>query len=117
MFLQSVPAERFKKFSTVGHINIYLPTLFRFLLMSEGLEIKKELLLPPSKKMSLLNLPENSSRLSRFHIHLSYVLRPLRLAIKRIWQGATLADELSFSSYTCLTEIGNPPQILSARRM
>jgi ubiquinone/menaquinone biosynthesis C-methylase UbiE len=98
--------RRVQLFLSYGHINIYTPSLFRFLLKTEGFQILKE---------KLAHLSPEEARYRWYYNHklkmplkaccgheLKLRLVPLRRAVTRLIRGRAWHQEYGFSAYTCL---------------
>ena len=86
----------------IGHINVYTPTTFAYLLRTEGFAILREhrsqlaadvLRFAWYRNEGLPFSPKREAKL---------LLRPLIQRMRRAWMGAAKHDELAFDAYTCL---------------
>lgn len=95
--------SRIDYFLGYGHINVYTPSLFRFLLKSEGHEIITEKLthvpLEVARYVKYGTQKKNKTALSEARFKLLPALRFL----KRKVYGQKLFDEHGYAAYTCLT--------------
>lgn len=100
-------------FLAYGHINVFTPSLFRFLLKSEGFEVLGQKLSHTADEVVLYNWYENMkrrrSRLTEFKLK----LRPWANLIRRWVYGARRFDEYRYSAYTCLTQPSGDLKIMS----
>ena len=86
-----------------GHINIYTPSLFKFLLKSEGYEIISEHLSHMDGEVVLFNWYKNMNLKKTFFRELKLKLYPALKLLKRI-NGKNRYDEYGYSAYTCLAK-------------
>jgi ubiquinone/menaquinone biosynthesis C-methylase UbiE len=89
-------------FLSYGHINVYTPALFKFLLKSEGYEIVAEKLTHTAQEVVRFNSDRNMSRGKTLYSSLKLKTIPLRNALKRIVYGKRRYEEYGYSAYTCL---------------
>lgn len=94
--------ENVKHFLSYGHINIYTPSLFKFLLKSEGYEIVEEVLTQMDAEVVRFNWYKNMNLQKTLRRELSLRLHPFRNLLRRIKLGSDRYDEFGFSAYTCL---------------
>lgn len=100
----SVSVDRdVQHFLSYGHINIYTPSLFRFLLKSEGFEILAEALSHTAEEVLRFDWHQIRGRQETFRSKLRLKTRPMRQAVKRFMYGRRRYDEFGYSAYTCLT--------------
>ncbi len=101
----SVGADRkIEHFLSYGHISVYTPTVFRFLLKSEGYEIIAERLTNTEEEVIRFNWYRNMGRNESWVNELKLKLRPLRNTIKRTLYGKRRYEEYGYSAYTCLAK-------------
>ncbi|NOH01019.1 MAG: class I SAM-dependent methyltransferase [Chloroflexi bacterium] len=94
--------SKIKYFLSYGHINIFTPSLFKFLLKSEGYEIISEHFSHTSVEVIRLNWYKNR-RLKKTFLRESILrLRPVYLALKRLLQRKSYFEEYGYNAYTCL---------------
>lgn len=86
----------------IGHINVYTPSLFRFLLRSEGFEIMGERLTKLAPEILRYNWYKNEKRAYDFKREAKLRLRPLEDFWKRLVRGREHA-EFDFDAITVLT--------------
>jgi len=91
------------RFLSYGHINIYTPTTFRFLLKSEGYEIVSDLLTNIDDDVTRFIWYRNMGKKKSLINELKLKSRSVRNAIKRVLLGKHRYDEYGYSAYTCLT--------------
>ncbi len=95
---------KIKDFLSYGHISIYTPTVFRFLLKSEGYEIITEQLTNTEEEVIRFNWYRNMGQKKSLANELKLKLRPLRNAFKKTLYGKRRYDEYGYSAYTCLAK-------------
>ena len=84
--------EKFKHFSSYGHINIYTPALFSFLLFSEGFEIRK-----CKNALYKREVVEFQTK--------KYSVKYFKIMMKRLlWSTIPLLMKLKPNTFTVLTE-------------
>lgn len=86
-----------------GHINIFTPSTFRFLLKTEGFEILSERLTHPAtevQRFSWALKPETKPFLSELRL----ALRPVVARLRRLRLGEDKYNESQYSAYTCLAK-------------
>src|SRR5207253_875763 len=86
-------------FLSYGHLNIYTPSLFRFLLKSEGFIIRNDL---------LTDLPEEVRKFIKLE---TGTLDKLKQKLARKILSKEKMNEFTYQQYTCLTESGTRPTI------
>jgi ubiquinone/menaquinone biosynthesis C-methylase UbiE len=96
--------ENVKQFLSYGHINMYTPTLFRFLLKSEGYEVLSERLTSTAPDVIRFNWYKNMGRNKSILNELKIFALPLRNALKKIIYGKRRYAEYGYSAYTCLAK-------------
>lgn len=101
----SIGADRnVEHFLSYGHINIYTPTLFRFLLRTEGYEVLSERLSSTTADVIRHNWYKNMGRKKSILSELKVWVVPLCNALKRILYGKRRHAEYGYSAYTCLAK-------------
>ena len=93
-------------YHSYGHINVYSPSTFRFLLRSEGFEVLTERHTRISAEVIRYNWYKNMKMLSNIRGELKLFLWPIYRALRILQLGRTLYRELEYSAYTCLTRRG-----------
>lgn len=93
-----------RHFMEYGHINIYTPALFKFLLMSEGYEIAEELLTTTSDEVWRYNWNNQRGLAIPFRQKCSRRLSPLVRLFRRLRHGNAWYRENCYSAYTCLAK-------------
>jgi ubiquinone/menaquinone biosynthesis C-methylase UbiE len=91
-------------FLAYGHINIYTPALFKFLINSEGFAVlaeKRSHTAPEATRYSWYRNLKLKPTLKR---ELMLQLDPLRQFLRRARRGRAWYQEFGFSAYTCLAE-------------
>lgn len=91
-----------KDFLSYGHINVYTPSLFRFLLKSEGYEIVAEKLTNTAEEVRRFSLYRNLGRNETLYSNLTLKAIPLLDAFKKIIYSKRRYNEFGYSAYTCL---------------
>lgn len=91
-------------FLSYGHINIYTPSLFRFLLKSEGFEILSEISTHIDEEIARFIRKERASNRARITDELSIQLEPLKRLLRKIRLGNAMFQENGFAAFTCLTK-------------
>ena len=101
----SIGADRnVQQFLSYGHINMYTPTLFRFLLKSEGYDVLAERLTITAPDVIRFNWYRNQGRKKSLFNELKIRALPLRNALKKIRYGKRRYAEYGYSAYTCLAK-------------
>ena len=96
--------EQVKHLLSYGHINIFTPSTFKFLLKSEGYEIINETLTHSDKELIRFNWYKNMNldkTLKREVLLQSY---PFRNFLRRMKLGSKHYKEYGYSAYTCLAQ-------------
>jgi len=91
-------------FLAYGHINIYTPALFKFLLKSEGFGILGEKYSHTAPEATRYSWYRNLNLKPTFRRELMLQLDPLRQFLRRVRHGQAWYQEFGFSAYTCLAE-------------
>ncbi|HUK05680.1 MAG TPA: class I SAM-dependent methyltransferase [Burkholderiales bacterium] len=87
-----------------GHINVFTPSLFRFLLKSEGYRILAERLTHVAPEVLRFNLYRNLKRDPTLARELAIRIAPLRGALVRLLRGRRYFEEFGYAAYTCLAQ-------------
>ncbi len=87
-----------------GHINMFTPALFKFLLKSEGFEIISEKLDHMPDEVLRYNMFKNFGQKPTLLNRIKLASIPLRRVIKRVLYGKKRYEEYHFSTYTCLAK-------------
>jgi ubiquinone/menaquinone biosynthesis C-methylase UbiE len=95
---------KFKLFLSYGHINIFTPSTFKFLIKSEGFEVLKDKRAATSQEVIEYNTFINMKVPATFINKLKIKLVPVRRLIKRLRIGGWRMNEFGYNSYTCLCE-------------
>ncbi len=94
-----------------GHINVYTPSLFRFLLRSEGFEILSERLTQvPPEVLRLSRLREPAAKPSIAGA-VRAAAAPFLAAFGRLLHGRRHYEEFGYAAYTCLARGGGELKI------
>jgi len=96
--------RKVEHFLSYGHINIYTPSLFKFLLKSEGYEILSDTLTRPSEEVTRFNWYQQQKLDKTLKRELLLRLSPVRKVLKRLVMGKGKYDEYGHTAYTCLAE-------------
>jgi SAM-dependent methyltransferase len=96
----------------IGHINIYTPALFRFLLLSEGFELLDERLTRLAPEVIRYNWRHNERRKVGFRDEARLRLAPLRAWWRRLSRGRRTFDEYEFDALTVLTRAAGKLDIM-----
>ena len=95
----------YKELHSFGHINVYTPSTFKYLLKSEGFSIKRDFKTRINKEMLTFDMYRNrkikKTVLTELKLHLVW---PLLNIVKRVTWGPKRYAEFGFSAYTCLVE-------------
>lgn len=91
--------KRVEQLLSYGHINIYTPSLFKFLLKTEGYEIITELLTHTNKEVIRFNWYYNQSRKKNYLRELALELPYLYNLLKMLKYGKN-----RYSAYACLAK-------------
>jgi ubiquinone/menaquinone biosynthesis C-methylase UbiE len=94
-----------------GHINIYTPTIFKFLIRSEGFNILAELKEEVTTEIVRFNWYQNHKFKKTLRRELALKLMPIKSFIKQIVLGNKKFQEYENYTYSCLTEKGNELKI------
>jgi len=87
-----------------GHINVYTPSLFKFLIRTEGFTIRQEHYSQYDPSVLRFNWYRNQKLKWNWKRELKLSLRPLLNKYKR-WRNRSAAfKEFHFNAYTCLAE-------------
>ena len=94
---------KIKHFLGYGHINIFTPSLFKFLLKSEGFTIENELYTNTAKEVIEFNWYQNLGQEKTLikKILLHFVSNKAKIA--RVLFGDKISKEFYNSAYTCFT--------------
>jgi ubiquinone/menaquinone biosynthesis C-methylase UbiE len=90
-------------FLDYGHINLYTPSLFKFLLRTEGFEIVAERRSHTAAEVMRYNWYHNLKRPKNLYSELRLTLEPLWQAMRRLGRGRAWYEEYGYSAYTCMT--------------
>lgn len=106
--------ERTSYFLAYGHINIYTPSLFKFLLRSEGFEIVDELSTHTDNEVLRHHWYDIQRLPKTFRREMGLRFRRFRLAVRRLKMGRQKFDEFSFNAFTCLTRSDGAIQVFES---
>jgi ubiquinone/menaquinone biosynthesis C-methylase UbiE len=93
-----------KHYLSYGHINVFTPSTFKFLLQSEGFEVLAERYTRNPPEVIRFNWYKNMGMRRNWPGEAKLLLWPLYRLLRRLQLGASLYGELEFSAYTCLTK-------------
>jgi len=93
---------RVKDLLAYGHISVFTPSLFRFLLKSEGYEILSEHLGRTADEVVRHGWYRRLNRRKTPWSEMKIMRRPLRDSLRRMAMGKRRNQEFCFSTYTCL---------------
>lgn len=96
--------EKVKHFLSYGHINIFTPSLFKFLIKSEGCLIINDILTKTPKEVVRFNMYNNMHLEKTFKRELMLQLKPFRDILRSIILGRGRYREYGYSAYTCLAK-------------
>jgi ubiquinone/menaquinone biosynthesis C-methylase UbiE len=96
--------KRVDNFLSYGHINIYTPSLFKFLLKSEGYEIISERFTHIAEEVIRFNWDKNLNQKTSFIKEIKLKTHSLRDTLKRALSGKRRFEEYGYSAYTCLAK-------------
>ena len=96
--------KRVDHYLSYGHINIFTPSTFRFLLKSEGYKIIEERLTKTPNVVTRFNWYNNMKLKTSYLREAKLAMRPVKSFLKRIILGKNNYSEFSFNAYTCLTK-------------
>ncbi len=103
--------KNYKHYISYGHINIYTPSLFKFLLKSEGFEIISELFTSITKDVVKFNNYNNrgikNNLYNNFRLSISFFVKK----IKKIIIPKKYYKEYGYSAYTCLLKNNNDIEV------
>jgi ubiquinone/menaquinone biosynthesis C-methylase UbiE len=91
-------------FLAYGHINVFTPTTFRFLIRSEGYRILREDLSYIADDVLRFNWYRNLKLKKTFRREAVFLVRPFRQWISRLRHSRKRLDEFDYQAYTCLAE-------------
>ena len=94
----------FKGLMAYGHINMYTPTTFRFLLKTEGFEILNELHTHIPEEVERFNLYRNLGVEKSFRTEWNLKKKRFKTLLKQLKSSRRMYMEFQHSAYTCLTK-------------
>ena len=95
--------EKLALFLSYGHINVFTPSTFRFLLKSEGFEIVDERYSHATEDVIRFSWYRNEKLPRTFKRELYLRLLPLIQRFRRLVRGEAAWREFGYNAYTCLT--------------
>lgn len=91
-----------------GHINIYTPSLFKFLLRSEGFEILTDVHTATATELVRFIWYQKQNKKRTLITEALLQTRSMRRQMKRVFLGKKHFDEYGYAAYTCLArDIGD----------
>ena len=103
----------YKELHSFGHINVYTPSTFRYLLKSEGFAIKNDFKTKVNKEILRFDMYRNKKINKTILTELKLnILWPIIDVGKRIIWGKKRYSEFGYSSYTCLVEPSGELEIM-----
>jgi ubiquinone/menaquinone biosynthesis C-methylase UbiE len=94
--------SQLEHFLGYGHINIFTPSLFKFLLKSEGFQIENELYSTLQKEVLEYGWYKNSHLKKTLKRIILASILPHKASIAKVFLGNKIAQEYYHSAYTCL---------------
>lgn len=95
--------RRVRELHAYGHINVFTPSTFRFLLKSEGFDILEQRLTHSAQEVIRYNWEHNQKRRLSRKLRLYLKMLPAIRSARRWLMGAERFAEYGYSAYTCLT--------------
>ena len=86
-----------------GHINVFTPSTFRFLLKSEGFEVRTDKYSDADVEVSRFNAYRNQKLPKTLLREAKFLLYPLLVRIRRRLLYWPLRGDVGYAYYTCLT--------------
>ena len=103
----------YKELHSFGHINVYTPSTFRYLLKSEGFAIKNDFKTKVNKEILRFDMYRNKKINKTILTELKLnILWPIIDVGKRIIWGKKRYSEFGYSAYTCLVEPSGELEIM-----
>ena len=103
----------YKALHSFGHINIYTPSTFKYLLKSEGFTIKRDLRTNISTDVLRFDMYKNRKVKKTIFTELKLlIIWPILRLMKRILSGPKRHNEFGFSAYTCSLEADDEIEII-----
>ncbi len=103
----------YKQLHSFGHINVFSPSTFRYLLKSEGFLIKHDFKTKVNKEILSFDMYRNKKIKKTLITEIQLnVFLPLMNIVKRILWGRKRYGEFGFSAYTCLVEADGGLEIM-----
>ena len=103
----------YKELHSFGHINVYTPSTFRYLLKSEGFTIKNDFKTKVNKEILRFDMYRNKKINKTILTELKLnILWPIIDVGKRIFWGKKRYSEFGYSAYTCLVEPSGELEIM-----
>jgi ubiquinone/menaquinone biosynthesis C-methylase UbiE len=96
--------KKIQHYLSYGHINIFTPSLFKFLLKSEGFEIINERFTTMKNEVRRFNWYRNMGRKKTLVTEAMITAYPWYQSMKRLLYGKARHDEYGYSAYTCLAK-------------
>ncbi len=103
----------YKELHSFGHINVYTPSTFRYLLKSEGFIIRNDFKTRVNKEILKFDMYRNKKTKKTVFTELKlHLIWPMLNVVKRIIWGPKRFAEFGFSAYTCLVEPAGDLEIM-----
>jgi len=96
--------RKVKQYLSYGHINIFTPSTFKFLLKSEGYDIINEILTHTNKEVIRFNWYKNMQLNKTPKREVLLRIHPIIHFLRRIKLGSKKFKEYGYPSYTCLAK-------------
>lgn len=94
---------KMKHFLAYGHINIFTPSTFKFLLKTEGFEIKNELHTALPKEIIEFNWYQNMQLKKTLKRKLLVQIAINKSKVAKMILGKSISNEFYYSAYSCFT--------------
>jgi ubiquinone/menaquinone biosynthesis C-methylase UbiE len=105
--------DKVDQYLAYGHINIFTPSTFKFLLKSEGFAVHRELLTHLPVEVVRYDWYQNK-RLTKTPLReVKLLTLPLRHFVKRHLVGMPMRGDYGYAAFTCLTSAHGALSILS----
>ncbi|MEJ0037596.1 MAG: class I SAM-dependent methyltransferase [Gammaproteobacteria bacterium] len=98
--------DQWKHYHSYGHISVFTPGTFRFLLKSEGFQVHAQRYTRNTPEVIRYNWYRNMKMRANPVGEIKLMLWPIYRLVRRLQLGRSLYRELEFSAFTCFTERG-----------
>jgi hypothetical protein len=109
--------RRVRELHRYGHINVFTPSTFRFLLRSEGFDILQQRLTHSAEEVIRYNREVNQKRPLSLKFRLYLKMLPAMRSVKRLMLGTERFEEFGYSNFTCLTRASGELRIFSDQEL